>query len=76
MCTSYGRLARPCDEPADADADDDDDDDVTFGEHDEFKLIPGGHAPGWWGGREGGRANEERNHFGKVDRESESIIGV
>ena len=44
MCTSYGRLDRPRDQPADADADDDDDDDVTFGEHDEFKLIPGGHA--------------------------------
>ena len=42
MCTSCRRPARPRDEPADAD--DDDDDDVTFGEHDEFKLIPGGHA--------------------------------
>ena len=65
------------DRPNDDDEDDGDGDgDVTFGGHDEFKLIPGGHASGWWGGREGGRANEERNHFGKVDRESESIIEV
>ena len=73
MCTSCRRPARPRDEPADAD-DDDDDDDVTFGEHDEFKLIPGGHAAA--DRRTAGLPNEERNHFGKVDRdrEPESVI--
>ena len=73
MCTSCRRPARPRDEPADAD--DDDDDDVTFGEHDEFKLIPGGHAAAER--RTAGlRPSEERNHFGKVDRdrEPESVI--
>ena len=73
MCTSCRRPARPRDEPADAD--DDDDDDVTFGEHDEFKLIPGGHAAA--DRRTAGRRpKEERNHFGKVDRdrEPESVI--
>ena len=61
--------AVPYDEPAAIrEDDDDDDDDVTFGGHDEFKLIPGGHT------RLAGQTERGEKPLWQVDRKPESII--
>ena len=60
---------------------DDDDDDVTFGGHDEFKLIPGGHdtrltRPDERGEKSGGRttSSARRERFSKTNSSPLSAI--